>query len=37
MRHKHLHTTLYYYHPTPLGAANEVNSAAQLFDDEEED
>jgi integrase len=36
MRHKHLHTTLYYYHPSPLAAANEVNGATQLFDDEED-
>jgi integrase len=37
MRHKHLHTTLYYYHPTPLQAGNEVNAATALFDDDEED
>ena len=35
MRHKNLFTTLYYYHPTPLNAANEVNSAVALFGDDE--
>lgn len=36
MRHKNLFTTLYYYHPTPLNAAHEVNSAVALFRDDEE-
>lgn len=35
MRHKHLHTTLYYYHPTPLDAANEANTPFELFDEKE--
>ena len=35
MRHKNLFTTLYYYHPTPLNAAHEVNSAVALFGDDE--
>lgn len=37
LRHKHLHTTLYYYHPATLDAGNEVNAAMELFDDEDED
>jgi integrase len=37
MRHKNLHTTLYYYHPATLQAGNEVNAAVALFDDEEDD
>lgn len=37
VRHKHLHTTLYYYHPATLDAGNEVNAAMELFDDEDED
>lgn len=37
MRHKHLHTTLYYYHPTPLDAANEANTPLMLFCDDEND
>lgn len=37
MRHKHLHTTLHYYHPATLDAGNEVNAAMELFDDEDED
>lgn len=37
VRHKHLHTTLYYYHPATLDAGNEVNGAMELFDDEDED
>ena len=36
MRHKNLYTTLYYYHPTPLDAANEVNAAVALFRDDVE-
>ncbi len=36
MRHKNLFTTLYYYHPTPLNAAHEVNSAVALFRDDDE-
>lgn len=36
MRHKNLFTTLYYYHPTPLNAAHEVNSAVALFRNDEE-
>lgn len=36
MRHKNLFTTLYYYHPTPLNAAHEVNSAVALFRYDEE-
>lgn len=36
MRHKNLYTTLYYYHPTPLDAANEVNTAIALFRDDVE-
>lgn len=36
MRHKNLFTTLYYYHPTPLNAAHEVNSAVALFGDDED-
>ena len=37
MRHKNLHTTLYYYHPGTVQAGNEVNGAIALFDDEDED
>ncbi|MES2682120.1 MAG: site-specific integrase [Pseudomonadota bacterium] len=37
MRHKNLSTTLYYYHPSPLKAGNEVNAAISLFPDELED
>ncbi len=37
MRHKHLHTTLHYYHPSTLEAGNEVNAAIELFDDEGDD
>jgi len=37
VRHKHLRTTLYYYHPATLDAGNEVNAAMELFDDEDED
>lgn len=36
MRHKNLFTTLYYYHPTPLNAAHEVNSAVALFGEDDE-
>ncbi|MBS0456688.1 MAG: tyrosine-type recombinase/integrase [Proteobacteria bacterium] len=36
MRHKGLRTTLDYYHPNVLQAANEVNCATALFDDDEE-
>jgi site-specific recombinase XerD len=36
MRHKNLYTTLYYYHPTPLNAAHEANSAVVLFGDDED-
>jgi site-specific recombinase XerD len=36
MRHKNLFTTLYYYHPSPLNAAHEVNSAVALFGDDED-
>lgn len=36
MRHKRLFTTLYYYHPTPLEAANGANAAVHLFPDEED-
>lgn len=36
MRHKNLFTTLYYYHPSPLNAANEVNQAVALFSDDED-
>lgn len=36
MRHKNLYTTLGYYHPVPLDAANEVNRAINFFDDEDE-
>lgn len=35
MRHKNLYTTLGYYHPTPLDAANEANVPFNLFGDEE--
>lgn len=35
MRHKNLHTTLGYYHPSPLEAGNQVNAALALFDDED--
>ncbi len=35
MRHKHLFTTLYYYHPEPLDAANEANLPFELFDEDE--
>lgn len=34
MRHKNLFTTLYYYHPSPLDAANEVNAPFALFEDD---
>lgn len=37
VRHKNLHTTLYYYHPAVLDAGNEVNAAIDLFGDEDED
>jgi len=37
MRHKNLYTTLHYYHPTPLDAANEANAPYTLFADEEND
>lgn len=37
VRHKHLYTTLYYYHPATLDAGNEVNSAIELFDDEDKE
>lgn len=36
MRHKNLYTTLGYYHPVPLEAADEANRAFYLFDDEED-
>lgn len=36
MRHKNLFTTLYYYHPSPLNAAHEVNQAVALFSDDED-
>lgn len=35
MRHKNLFTTLSYYHPTPLNAANEVNAPLALFNDDD--
>lgn len=35
MRHKNLYTTLYYYHPQPLDAANEANLPLEFFDDED--
>lgn len=35
MRHKNLYTTLSYYHPTPLDAANEVNTPLALFGDDD--
>ncbi|HCF1428307.1 TPA: site-specific integrase [Pseudomonas aeruginosa] len=31
MRHKNLYTTLGYYHPAPLDAANEANAPLTLF------
>lgn len=37
MRHKNLYTTLSYYHPVPLDAANEVNTPIALFEDEDGD
>lgn len=37
MRHKNLHTTLYYYHPGTVQAGNEVNGAIALFDDDEDE
>jgi integrase len=37
MRHKNLYTTLSYYHPTPLDAANEVNTPLALFGEDESD
>lgn len=37
MRHKNLGTTLYYYHPSPLQAGNEVNAAMKLFRDDLDD
>jgi len=37
MRHKNLYTTLLYYHPTPLDAANEVNTPLALFEDDARD
>lgn len=37
MRHKHLNTTFYYYHPPVLEAGNEVNAAIALFDDEDDE
>lgn len=36
MRHKNLYTTLGYYHPVPVDAANEANRAIILFDDDDE-
>lgn len=37
VRHKNLHTTLYYYHPPTLEAGNEVHAALDLFGDEEDE
>jgi len=37
MRHKALHTTLYYYHPSTLDAGNEVNAAIAMFDEEDDE
>lgn len=37
MRHKGLHTTLYYYHPTVLDAGNEINGAIALFPDDDDE
>jgi len=37
MRHRHLNTTLGYYHPSVLNAGNEVNAPVSLFGDDEDD